>query len=205
MPDLALAVDLGGTNVRAALVIRDSVRHRNDIEQAYLRAIRRARHEILIANAYFLPGRPFRHALLDAAARGVKVTLLLQGISDYRIFQHACAALYPHLLAGGIRIIEYRKSMLHAKVAVVDGHWATVGSSNIDPFSLWLAREANVIIRDNRFAAHLQQRIETAIADGGIELSRETWAQRSLLRRISSWLAYGLVRWLTDRFVRHSG
>lgn len=189
-------------STRAALVIRDSLRHRNDIERAYLRAIRRARHEILIANAYFMPGRAFRQALLTAAARGVKVTLVLQGRVEYWLFHHACAALYPHLLAGGIRIVEYRKSLLHAKVAVVDDQWATVGSSNIDPFSLWLAREANVIVRDEEFAQHLRKRLMRAIEDGGIELSLANWSKRSRLERFFSWLAYGVFRWIVERVAR---
>lgn len=182
--------------MRAAFLVRDNLRHRRAIENAYLEAIHAAQHEVLIANAYFFPGRAFRHALVSAAARGVKVTLLLQGRVEYWLLYHACRVLYPHLMAAGVAIVEYRKSFLHAKVAVVDGDWATVGSSNIDPFSLLLAREANVVVRDPGFAAQLRQALRQAMADGGTELTPLEWRRQGLWQRSLSWLAYGLLRML---------
>jgi len=118
------------------LVLRDNLRHRHDIEGAYLQAIAGAQREVIIANAYFLPGRDFRQALIQAVQRGVRVVLLLQGRVEYRVQHYATHALYDQLLAAGVEIYEYQPSYLHAKVAVVDALWATVGSSNIDPFSL---------------------------------------------------------------------
>ncbi|MGH8713349.1 MAG: cardiolipin synthase ClsB, partial [Casimicrobiaceae bacterium] len=131
----------------ARFVIRDNLRHRRDIERAYLSAIRTSRREVIIANSYFFPGIRFRRALVAAAARGVTVTLLLQGRVEYLLLHFATRAMYGQLLQAGIVIEEYHRSMLHAKVAVVDDHWSTVGSSNIDPYSLLMAREANVIVR----------------------------------------------------------
>src|SRR5690606_37539850 len=116
---------------------------RRDIEDAYLHAIEHAQDEVLIACADFFPGGRFRDALIDAAGRGVKVVLLLQGMADHPMLTNATRALYPYFLRSGIRLFEYHRSHLHAKVAVVDRSWATVGSRNIDPFSLLLAREAN--------------------------------------------------------------
>ena len=193
-PTLAQAQPPHPDNVEAAFVVRDNLRHRSDIEEAYLDAIEEARVEIILANAYFLPGRRFRHALMDAAARGVKVTVLLQGRIEYLLQHYATQALYGSLIDGGVRIFEYRKSFLHAKVAVIDGQWATVGSSNIDPFSLLLAREANVIVRDIRFAATLRQSLGNAIADGSTEVGAEDLRKRSWLGRTASWLAYTLMR-----------
>lgn len=193
-PELAYPVQ-GSVNAR--FVIRDSLRHRRDIEDAYLKAISRAQHEIVIANAYFLPGWRFRHALLAAAARGVKVTLLLQGRVEYLLLHYAAQALYRQLLAGGIRIFEYRKSFLHAKVAVMDGAWATVGSSNIDPFSLFLAREANLVIKDGDFGRQLQSSLERAAAAGAEEVRPEDWRHKPWWQRAFFWLAYGLVRLLS--------
>ncbi len=181
-------------NMRAAFLIRDNLRHRADIENAYLDAISRAHEEIVLANAYFFPGLRFRHALLAAAARGVKITLLLQGVADYPMMQYATRALYPVFLENGIRLFEYQRSILHAKVAVIDRHWATVGSSNIDPLSLMLAREANVAVLDHEFAATLAESIEAAIRDGAVELRREDWARQPIIRRLSCWLAYHAVR-----------
>ena len=181
-------------STRAAFVIRDNLRHRRDIEEAYLEAIDRARGEILIANAYFLPGGRFRQALLGAAARGVRVTVLLQGRVEYALQHYATQSLYDILLRAGIRIFEYHSSFLHAKVAVIDCCWATVGSSNIDPFSLLLAREANVFVDDKEFAAGLRASLEAAMREGARELRCEDWRRKPWLQRLASRLAYGLVR-----------
>lgn len=188
------AVTAVAGKIRAAYVIRDNLRHRVEIEDAYLDAIGAARDEIVIANAYFFPGRRFRQALLGAAQRGVRVTLLLQGLADHPVQQYATRALYPLLLAEGIRLFEYHRSLMHAKVAVVDGRWATVGSSNIDPFSLLLAREANVVVEDAEFAVALRSSLEVAMREGASELRQEHWQRLPRLRRVLSWLAYQAVR-----------
>lgn len=189
----APVVERAGT-LSAAFLVRDNLRHRRDIEEAYLAAIARADHEVVIASAYFFPGRPFRQALLEAAARGVRVTLILQGLADHPVQAYATRALYPHLLENGIRLFEYHRSYLHAKVAVVDERWATVGSSNIDPFSLLLAREANVVVEDAGFARHLRASLDTAMNEGARELHRDDWRRLPALRRLMSWLAYQAVR-----------
>lgn len=181
-------------HLRAAFVVRDNVLHRRDIEDAYLEAIENARQDILLANAYFLPGRRFRRALLRAAERGIRIHILLQGRIEYFLQYYATQALYGALLSSGIRIFEYHHSFLHAKVAVIDCCWATVGSSNIDPFSLFLAREANIIIDDSEFASELRASLDAAIENGAHELRREDWERQSWLRRLVNWLAYGVVR-----------
>ena len=180
--------------ITAAFLIRDNLRHRRDIEEAYLDAIGTARSEVLLANAYFLPGRRFRHALMNAAQRGVKVSVLLQGQSDHPLLHNATQALYGALLSAGVRIFEYRKGFLHAKVAVIDGYWATVGSSNIDPFSLLLAREANVVVNNADFAGALLASLHRAILLGAAEVRREDWGKKWLLVRVANWLAYTTVR-----------
>jgi cardiolipin synthase len=181
---------------RAALVVRDSVRHRRDIERAYLAMIDAAREEIVIANAYFFPGRRFRQALLRAAHRGVRVVLLLQGRVEYVLQHYASRALYGALLDAGIAIHEYHRSFLHAKVAVFDCCQASVGSSNIDPFSLLLAREANVFVADARFAAELRASLDEAIRTGARSLPPLEWRRRPLWRRAWNWIAYGIARLL---------
>ena len=179
---------------RAAFLVRDNLRHRSDIEEAYLAAVAGARSEILIASSYFFPGQVFRRALMDAAARGVRVVLLLQGRVEYVLLHYAAHALYGAFLDAGIEIHEYHKSFLHAKVAVIDRRWATVGSSNIDPLSLLLAREANVVIDDREFAAGLQQSLATAMAEGAHQVLRESWKDQPLPKRVAMWLGYGLAR-----------
>jgi len=178
----------------AAFLVRDNIRHRRDIEAEYLRAIEQAKSEIIIANAYFLPGLDFRHVLIKAAGRGVRVVLLLQGRVEYFIQHYATQALYGNFLDAGIEIYEYRKSFLHAKVAVIDGHWATVGSSNIDPFSLLLSREANVVVDDEEFGATLTQSLKLTMATDGQRIFRDNWKQQPVWLRFISWFSYGLLR-----------
>ena len=179
-----------------ALLLRDSLRHRHDIENAYLAAIDDARSEIIIANAYFLPGRAFRMALIQAAQRGVRVLLLLQGRVEYRLQHYATHALYDQLLAAGIEIYEYQPSYLHAKVAVIDGLWSTVGSSNIDPFSLLLAREANLVIQDAGFADELRASLLAAIANDALRIGDGNNVSRSLWGMVIARASYGIVRLL---------
>lgn len=178
----------------AAFLIRDNIRHRNDILHAYISAIESAREEILIANAYFLPGLRFGLALQAAAKRGVRVSIMLQGKTDHPLLRFATQAMYSLALEQGMRIFEYEKSFMHAKVAVIDGEWATVGSSNIDPFSLLLAKEANLVVRDRPFAGRLRTSILAAMQAGAREtrpadLNSLPWHSHFL-----RWLSYGLVR-----------
>jgi cardiolipin synthase len=182
--------------MRSAFVVRDNIRHRRDIEDAYLQAIEQAQFEIILANAYFLPGLKFRHALLDAVGRGVRVILLLQGRVEYRLLHYASNALYGSFLDSGIEIYEYHKSFMHAKVAVIDEHWATVGSSNLDPFSLLLALEANVVVDDENFAKKLKHSLEQAIKMGARRILQNHWRTQPIRLRLASWLSYGLVRFM---------
>jgi len=188
----------------AKFVIRDNLRHRRDIEQAYLAAIRRAKREIVIANSYFFPGITFRRALADATARGVVVTLILQAKVEYVLLHLASRAMYGQLLDAGVIIQEYHKSMLHAKVAVIDDHWATVGSSNIDPYSLLMAREANVFVRDRGFAGELKHELADMVKAGARPVAPQHWKSRSRLYKAAIWVAYGIVR-LAMGFLGYGG
>ncbi len=181
---------------RAVLVVRDNFRHRSDIEDAYLEAIRGAHKEVIIANAYFFPGARFRHALRAAAGRGVRVVLLLQGKVEYVLLHYASRALYGSLLDAGVEIYEYHRSFLHAKVAVIDQRWATVGSSNIDPFSLMLAREANVVIDDLHFAQEIRRSLLEHMKVGARVVAKRAWHHQPLWRRLLIWSAYGCTRLL---------
>jgi cardiolipin synthase len=176
------------------LVLRDNVRHRSQIERAYRKAIGSARHEVLVASAYFFPGLRLRRALVLAARRGVRVRLLLQGKYEYFVPYRASRQLYSKLLAAGVEIYEYHDSVLHAKVAVVDGHWATVGSSNLDPFSLLLAREANVVVRDTTFAQDLQASLSEAMYTGATRVDAHTFAHRPWWQQLVDWGASLVLR-----------
>jgi cardiolipin synthase len=182
--------------MRAAFLVRDNLRQRRVIEQAYIEAIDRARQRVDIVCPYFYPGRVFRRAMRRAAARGVRVRLLLQGRPDYRFAALAAQVLYGEMLAAGVQIYEYTPAFLHAKVAVVDDDWATVGSSNIDPLSLLLNLEANVIVRDEHFTGELALRFEAAIAVSQ-QVSQPPvgsgwWG--TLRRGFVAWTAYWFLR-----------
>jgi cardiolipin synthase len=188
--------------VAASLVLRDNLRNRRAIERAYLQAFASARTQVIIANAYFLPGRRFRAALLAMASRGVRVRLLLQGQVEYALQYYSQRALYGQLLDGGVEIHEYVASYMHAKVAVVDERWATVGSSNIDPYSLLLAREANVVVHDAAFASQLGGVLAEAIERHSRRIEAADYARRGWLARARDWLAYFVVRLATVTLAR---
>ena len=192
--EISCSINRLNDNQRGALIIRDNFRHRHDIEDVYLHAITNASREIIISNAYFLPGINLRQALSDAAKRGLRVTLLLQGKIEYHLQHYATQALYGSLLDAGIEIYEYNKSYLHAKVAVIDQHWSTVGSSNIDPFSLLLAREANVVVDDEAFATQLKLCLENAMAEESIRVLQEKWETQRWSSRAICWISYYIVR-----------
>jgi cardiolipin synthase A/B len=195
LPQFSLEAVAGRTgDTTAKFLVRDNFRFRRHIERAYLAAVRSSKEDVTIACAYFFPGIRFRHELIAAVSRGVRVTLLLQGHVEYAWLRHASKALYGQLLRGGVRIVEYEASFLHAKVAVVDQRWATVGSSNIDPFSLLLAREANVFVRESAFAAELHSALAELSERGGAIVDPTLWGRRHWFMRALDWLAYGALR-----------
>jgi cardiolipin synthase len=183
-------------DARAALVLRDNVGHRHAIERAYLKAIGEARQSIVVANAYFIPGRKLRRALILAARRGVRVRLLLQGRYEHFLQYRSARPVFQTLIDQGIEIHEYVPSALHAKVAVVDRHWATVGSSNLDPLSLLLAREANVVSTDRRFAELLQDELDDVLLHECQQIDAAALRARPWHQRLLDRTAFGIMRTL---------
>ena len=180
----------------ARLLVRDNARNRRTIEKSYIDAIQAASSEVLIANAYFLPGRRMRQALIKAAKRGVNVVLLLQDERDHALLQYASWAFYRQFLDAGIDIFQYKSGFMHAKVAVIDGQWATVGSSNIDPFSLLLAREADLVVQDESFAKQLRYDIRLHLQQDATQVVPEHIKNAGFALRWLVWACYGLVRLL---------
>jgi cardiolipin synthase A/B len=181
-------------NAAAMFVVRDNTEHMSDIERHYRIAIRSARHRIVIANAYFFPGYRFIRELRRAARRGVDVRLILQGEPDMAIVKTAASMLYHHLLAAGVRIFEYRVRPLHGKVALMDDEWATVGSSNLDPLSLALNLEANVIIRDREFNRELAAKLDHLMRHSCHQIEREAVGELRGWQLLRSFLAYHFTR-----------
>lgn len=175
---------------QALFVYRDNDDHRDDIERHYRAAIRAAKHEVVIANAYFFPGYRLLRQLRRAARRGVTVKLILQGAPDVPQAKMWATMLYPSLLNAGVQIYEYCRRPLHAKVALIDQDWATVGSSNLDPLSLALNLEANVVIRDVEFNRHLRRNLETLLGDHCQQVRVEQLQKRSLWLLISNFIGY---------------
>jgi cardiolipin synthase len=179
---------------RVAFVTRDNDRHRRDVESLYRQAIREARREIQIVNAYFFPNYRLLKSLKGAASRGVKVRLIMQGNPDIAWVRWATVTLYDYLLRGGVRIFEYCERPMHGKVALIDDDWSTVGSSNLDPLSLFLNMEANVFIRDHAFAQRLRTHLKELREDTCQEISPDDTPRRTLGRQMLSYLVFQLVR-----------
>lgn len=192
--DTGRSKPFGVDGASAALVLRDNVTNRHSIERAYLKAIGESRVDVVVANAYFIPGRKLRKALTMAVQRGVRVRLLLQGKYEHFMQYRAARPVYQTLLQAGVEIHEYAPSALHAKVAVIDQRWATVGSTNLDPLSLLLAREANVVTVDARFSQLLHACLEQLLEGSGQRLDASGLAARPWHQRVLDWLAFGVMR-----------
>lgn len=179
---------------QAIFVTRDNREHYNDIERHYRIAIRGARRRVVMANAYFFPGYRLLRQLRKAARRGVDVRLILQGQPDMPIVKIAAGLLYHHLLAAGVKIYEYRERPLHGKVALTDDEWSTVGSSNLDPLSLSLNLEANVIIKDRAFNEELSRNLDRLMQDSCKQVLASDVAATGLWVRVRSFFVFHLLR-----------
>jgi len=193
-PPLAQAAQPAAGGAQAIFVTRDNHAHRDDIERHYRVAIRAARKRVIIANAYFFPGYRLLRELRRAARRGVEVTLVLQGEPDMPIVKTGAELLHNHLQRAGVKIYEYCQRPFHGKVALTDDEWATVGSSNLDPLSLSLNLEANVIIRDRGFNQQLSERLEKLICDSCKEVATTASAQPSLWQIVRNAFVFHVLR-----------
>jgi cardiolipin synthase len=182
----------------ALLVWRDNRYNTNDIERQYRLGMRLAKRRMVIANAYFFPGYFFLKDLRKAARRGVEVSLILQGKPDMPIVQMAASMLYYDLLRAGVRIYEYRDRPLHGKVALMDDEWSTVGSSNLDPLSLSLNLEANVIIRDRTFNRQLGESLERLMAHSCVRIEAKDLKESSIWRRVRGFFVFHFLRRYPD-------
>lgn len=180
--------------MQALFVWRDNAGHRDDIERYYLKMLANAKREVIIANAYFFPGYRLLHAMRNAARRGVRVKLIVQGEPDMPIVKVGARLLYHYLLKGGVTIYEYKARPLHGKVALMDDHWATVGSSNLDPLSLSLNLEANVIIHDRQFNQTLRENLNGLIHNDCREITEENLPRRTWWKVGFSVLAFHFLR-----------
>ena len=168
---------------------------RRGIHSAYLQAIAAARFKVMIVAAYFVPDRKMLAALKAAASRGVEVALVMAGTSDHPIVTFASRAFYGRLMGWGVRVFEWRQGVLHAKTAVVDSTWGTIGSFNLERTSLRLNHELNVVFSDPRLGKQLE---DSFVSDCALchPIDPGTWHLRPLWRRVLERLAYLLRKGL---------
>lgn len=182
-------------DARAMFLCRDNQDQRTSIEAMYRMGLRSAKSDVIIMNAYFYPGYRFLRAMRAAVKRGVRVRLILQGNPDKDYVKFAGLTMYDYLLKIGVEIWEYLERPSHAKVAVMGDQWATVGSSNLDPFSLSLNLEANLVIHDRDFTNKLRRNLDGILAQHCKRITREDVAKHGPIRHLWRFLSYHLLRW----------
>lgn len=166
-----------------------------EIYKAYILAIQEAKKSIHITSAYFVPDKQTVDALTAAAKRGVEVKVVLPGVSDSGLVFHAGHALYDELLAGGVRIYHLKLAVLHAKTAVIDGAWSTVGSTNIDMRSFMHNSELNVVVLGDSFGREMENAFQEDLRDSE-EITKAKWESRPWADRMKEWAAQFMHYWL---------
>lgn len=161
----------------------------------YVSAITFAEHSIHMTNSYFIPDEQIIQGLTDAAARGVDVKIILPGITDSRLALYAQRYHYAGLLQSGVKLYEHNTSLLHAKTAVIDKVWSTVGSTNMDFLSLLSNDEVNAVILSQEFAVEMEKMFAQDLADSK-QIHWEEWKERPLLPRFREWFVNLFGRWL---------
>jgi cardiolipin synthase len=170
-----------------------SPRRRGSIHHEYLVRIAAARDRIDIANAYFVPDRRVRMALFRAVRRGVRVRVLVPRKGDVPIVQLAVEALFERLMKRGVEIWVFPDGMLHAKTAIIDEVFTTIGSFNLDRRSWRKNLEANLAVQDAAFARHARSWFEHDL-EAAVRIDPVTWSERSLTRRGLEWMSYAIRR-----------
>lgn len=162
---------------------------------AYVSAIAFAENSIHLANAYFAPDKQTERALLEAARRGMAVQIVLPGVSNSRLAYYGGRSYYQELLRAGVKIYEFQNGMLHAKTAVIDGVWSTVGSTNLGPWSLIRDDEVNAVILGREFAEKMEQQFAKYLSNS-TEILLADWKKRPLTERLHEWMSRILWYWL---------
>jgi cardiolipin synthase len=161
----------------------------------YVSAITFAEHSVHLTNAYFIPDDRMLDAFTDAARRGVDVKILLPSTSDSSLALYAARYNYSELLKSGVKLFERRNALLHAKTAVIDGVWSTVGSTNMDFWSLLSDDEVNAVILSRQFAVEMEKMFARDLAESD-QIQWEEWKKRPLFQRIREWFAHLFSHWL---------
>ncbi|PWT76786.1 MAG: phospholipase [Bacteroidetes bacterium] len=175
----------------------DWVRRKNQVSRSYLQIFRKAQHEIIIISSYFLPGKRFRNKIRKAIRRGVRIKIIMASLSDLKIAKQAERHMYPWLFKNRIDVFEYKPSILHAKMAICDGQWITLGSYNINNISAFASIELNLDVRNQSFAQKVKAEIDKIIEQDCIQILPEKFkAQYHLFQRLWQDLCYQTIRML---------
>jgi cardiolipin synthase len=166
-----------------------------EIYKAYVLAIQEARKTIHLTAAYFVPDAQILESLIQAARRGVSVKIVVPSVSDIGLVMYAGRSSYEELLEAGVRIYQLQASVLHAKTAVIDGVWSTVGSTNIDVRSFLHNNEINIVVLGEEFGKSMEAAFREDIKNS-VEITAKAWRQRPLSERIKEWAARTMEYWL---------
>ena len=195
VPNNAMPVLLADAGSKTVRVVASEPGGQQEVYAVYIEAIRAARQRIHLTCAYFVPDAAMLQALLDAAGRGVDVKLIVPGVQEGGMVFYAGHAFFEDMLQGGMRIFQMRQAVLHAKTAVIDGRWSTVGSTNMDTRSFLHNSEVNVIVIDNAFGSAMEAAFAEDLNDSD-EVHLEAWRQRPLLDRLKEWASQQFDYWL---------
>ncbi|HWR68881.1 MAG TPA: phospholipase D-like domain-containing protein [Desulfomonilia bacterium] len=161
----------------------------------YVAAITFAERSVHLTNAYFIPDDQILDVFMDAGRRGVDVKIILPGTTDSSMALDAARYNYSALLRSGVKIYERRNALLHAKTAVIDGVWSTVGSTNLDYWSLLSDDEANAVVLSSEFAAEMERTFANDLVESH-QITWEEWKKRPLFTRMREWFAHLFIHWL---------
>lgn len=173
----------------------DWVRGKNQISRTYLEMFKKAQTHITVMSSYLVPGHIFRRNMLQAAKRGVKIKLIVAGISDVALVKHAERYLYRFLLKNKIEVYEYQPNVLHGKISTYDSKFVTIGSYNVNNLSAYLSVELNIDVLNEPFAREVETNLEKIIADDCIKITeKEFELYNSFLKRIWQKICFETLR-----------
>jgi cardiolipin synthase len=173
----------------------DWVRRKNQISRSYLEILKNAKSHVIILCSYFLPGNVIARNLVQAGKRGVKVKVILAGLSDVMLAKHAERYIYNWLLRNNIEIYEYQGNILHGKVAVCDGEWITIGSYNVNNISAYASIELNLDVYNPSFAVTVEETIEQIIKEKCVKITPEKYARTTnIFRQFIRWSSYQVIK-----------
>ena len=173
----------------------DWVRRKNQISRSYIEMFKTAKSEITILCSYFLPGRVLRRNILEAIKKGVKIKVILAGLSDVLMAKYAERYIYDWMLRNKIQIYEYQRTVLHGKVAVCDKEWLTIGSYNVNNLSAYVSIELNLDVHDPSFAAKVGEAFEQIIKEKCVQITEERFARSSnIFKRFIRWASYEFIK-----------